>query len=201
MSETTVLTDVHEFVEALVRVPSGPEFVPQVSALVEQTVLDPQSLSKYAHFVKNCYTRNLIHRNERFEVIALCWQPGQVSSIHNHRDQSCWVLMAQGQLEAQNYQVHDRDEQAKTCRLVPSDVMLVEQGGFVTVDDDEPVHQVRNLAKWETPAISVHVYSAPIDTCEVYCPEKGVYGDVQLSYWSTHGKLTHAQRFNPCQGT
>lgn len=198
MSETTVLTDVHDFVQGLDKIQTGPEFEAQVTALVEQTTLDPDSLSKYAHFLKNSYTRNLIHRTDRFEVIALCWQPGQVSSIHNHRDQSCWVLMAQGKLQSQNYEVHDRDDQAKTCRLVPSDIEHVDEGGYVAVDPDEPVHQVRNLAEWETPAISVHIYSAPIDTCEVYCPEKGVYGDVKLSYWSTYGELTHKQRLDPC---
>jgi cysteine dioxygenase len=198
MSETTVAIGIDAFVEALVAIPGDDAFVESVSRLVEEAVIDPDSVEPYAHFLKNSYTRNLVHRNERFEVIALCWQPGQVSSIHNHRDQSCWVLMARGKLEAQNYVVHDRDEVNKTCRLEPSDIAQVSQGESISVDDDEPVHQVRNLAEWNERAISIHIYSAPIDSCEVYCPDKGVYGDVTLSYWSTYGELTHQQPRNPC---
>ena len=49
--------------------------------------------------------------------------------------------------------------------------------------------QIRNVRAWGARATSVHIYSRPFDTCEVYSVERGVYGDIQLSYWSTHGKL------------
>jgi cysteine dioxygenase len=53
----------------------------------------------------------------------------------------------------------------------------------------EPVHQVLNLTEFNQRAVSIHVYSKPFDTCEVYTREKGTYGDVPLHYTSEYGKL------------
>lgn len=36
------------------------------------------------NFCKIKYSRNLIELNEDFELILLCWLPGQESPIHNH---------------------------------------------------------------------------------------------------------------------
>jgi hypothetical protein len=53
----------------------------------------------------------------------------------------------------------------------------------------EPVHQVLNLPEFNQRAVSIHVYSKPFDTCEVYTREKGTYGDVPLHYTSEYGRL------------
>jgi len=186
------------FVRGLEALPED-DFVRAATGYVQGVSLDPASLEPYAFFVDNCYTRNLIFKNDVFEVLALCWQPGHVSSIHNHRDQDCWMVMAEGELENQNYRVHDRDEAAGTCRLEPSVTYRIAPGQPLTVDEDEPVHQVRNLPEFGSRAISIHIYSRPFSTCEVYCPEKGTYADVQLSYWSEYGERT--QRSCGEQGT
>jgi len=57
------------------------------------------------------------------------------------------------------------------------------------VDQEEPVHQVLNLVEWKERAVSLHVYSRPFNTCEVYSLEKGTYCDVPLYYTSEYGKL------------
>ncbi|MEZ6188811.1 MAG: cysteine dioxygenase family protein [Planctomycetota bacterium] len=122
---------------------------------------------------------------------------GNVSSIHNHRDQQCWMLVAQGQLMNQNYLVHDRDPARGTCRLEESSSLMITPEAPMAVDPEEPVHQVRNLREFGGPAVSVHIYANPFDTCEVYCPDKGIYRDVKLSYWSKFGRLVHQQN-DPC---
>ena len=189
MSETTVLTDVHDFVQALEQIQAGPEFDAQVTALVEQTVLDPRSLSKYAHWLKNCYTRNLIFKNDLFEVLALCWNVGNESAIHNHRDQECWMVMAQGCLEIVNYRAVEQDPSAGTCELVPTSTVRLTRENPVGIDQDEPIHKVVNCPHENHRAVSLHIYSRPFDTCEIYSFEAQTYQVVQLSYWSEYGKL------------
>ncbi|MCA1608451.1 MAG: hypothetical protein LC730_03200, partial [Acidobacteria bacterium] len=49
------------------------------------------SIEKYFYWSDRNYTRNLIYKDERFELMAVCWEPGQVSRIHNHFDQRCWM--------------------------------------------------------------------------------------------------------------
>ncbi len=48
--------------------------------------IDVDTIAPYFFWSKNFYTRNLIYKDERFELMALCWDKGQVSRIHNHAD-------------------------------------------------------------------------------------------------------------------
>jgi hypothetical protein len=52
------------------------------------------------------------------------------------------------------------------------------------------VHQVLNLPEFNQQATSVHIYSYPYASCEVYSIDKGVYSDVPLHYSSEYGKLS-----------
>ena len=45
------------------------------------------------------------------------------------------------------------------------------------------------MPEFKQRAVSIHVYSKPFDSCEVYTREKGTYGDVPLHYTSEYGKL------------
>ena len=51
------------------------------------------------------YTRNLIDKTPFYELLAICWEIGQVSSVHNHRDQNCWMAVPIGRLRVENYRV------------------------------------------------------------------------------------------------
>ena len=46
-------------------------------------------------------TRNLIDKTPLYELIAICWEVGQISSVHNHRDQNCWMAVPMGRLLVQ----------------------------------------------------------------------------------------------------
>ncbi len=60
-----------------------------------------ETLKKYCYFSKGNYTRNLIYKNELFECMTVCWEIGQASRIHNHRDQNCWMAVPIGRLRVQ----------------------------------------------------------------------------------------------------
>ena len=51
----------------------------------------------WALFDPASYTRNLVYRDERFELLILCWGAGQVSPIHNHEGQDCWMAVLDGE--------------------------------------------------------------------------------------------------------
>jgi cysteine dioxygenase len=179
--------DVDEFVRGL---ESLSEFRARaVFDYVQAHRVRPESLRPYMFFSPASYTRNLIFKNERFELLAICWEVGQVSRIHNHREQQCWMAVPIGKLRNQNYQVVERDPAKKTCRLEESTVFLITPELPAEVDQEEPVHQVQNLAEFGQRAVSLHIYSKPFDTCEVYSLEKGTYDDVPLYYTSEDGKL------------
>ena len=181
------LVGVDEFVQGLTAIPG---FKPElVNAYIQGHRVRPETLRPYLFFSPASYTRNLVFKNDLFEVIAICWEIGQVSRIHNHRDQRCWMVVPIGQLKNQNYRVVDRDPQTHTCGLAPSKGFLITPSAPCEVDQAEPVHQVLNLAEYGERAVSLHLYSRPFNSCEVYSLEKGSYWDVPLSYNSEYGKL------------
>ena len=185
---------IDQWVKGLEALPSD-DFTDQVNRYVRTNLVSRESLEPYAFFERDHYTRNLIFKNDLFEVMALCWEPGQISRMHNHRDQQCWMVMADGRLENVNYRISERDAEAGTCRVQPSTSLLITREQPMTVDEDEPVHQVTNCMHANQRALSVHIYSKPFDTCEIYTPQadgRWSYGDVQLSYWSEHGQRTPA---------
>ena len=172
-----------------------PDFtVDRVLAFMNEYAADPKSLDPYLFFSAANYTRNLIFRNDLFEVIAICWEIGQASRIHNHRDQNCWMATPIGHLRAQNYRVEARNEFGKTCRLVPTELAEMDAAHPVAVNPVEPVHQVLNLPEFRQRAVSIHVYSKPFDSCEIYSLERGTYSDVPLHYTSVHGELDPAEK-------
>jgi len=188
MVETaTRLVGVDEFVAGLQAVPGFETRA--VYDFIKTHPVRPESLRPYLYFSPATYTRNLIFKSEQFELIAICWDVGQASRIHNHRDQQCWMAVPIGKLKNQNYRVLDHNAEKTTCRLEATSSFLITPTSPLEVDQEEPVHQVLNLAEWKERAVSLHIYSRPFNTCEVYSLEKGTYCDVPLYYTSEYGKL------------
>jgi len=188
MVETaTRLVGVDEFVAGLQAVPGFETRA--VYDFIKTHPVRPESLRAYFYFSPATYTRNLIFKSEQFELMAICWDVGQVSRIHNHRDQQCWMAVPIGKLKNQNYRVLDHNAEKMTCRLEATSSFLITPTSPLEVDQEEPVHQVLNPAEWKERAVSLHIYSRPFNTCEVYSLEKGTYCDVPLYYTSEYGKL------------
>ena len=156
--------------------------------------VQPETLDKYLFFSKGNYTRNLIFKNNIFECMTICWEIGQSSRIHNHRDQNCWMSAPIGRLKVQNFRVDDKDAARGTCHIVPTEIYEMDAKHPVHVNPLEPVHQVLNLPEYKQRAVSLHIYSKPFDICEIYQREKGTYCDVPLHYTSVDGKLNPEEK-------
>jgi len=159
------------------------QFTPEgVFELLCRYRVQPASLEPYLRFDPRHYTRNLIYADERFEMLALCWEPGQRSPIHNHAGQQCWMLVPVGLLLNQNYRVLELDEERQTCRLAPTGRCSIDPAHPLRVDPDEPIHRVENPFEDGKRSVSLHIYSLPYDRCLVYSLETGRYGEVELKY-------------------
>jgi hypothetical protein len=55
----------------------------QILRFMENTLVEPETLAPYLHWDRQHYTRNLIDKTPSYELIAICWEAGQVSSVHN----------------------------------------------------------------------------------------------------------------------
>jgi len=185
-SEQLSITD---WVKDLAAIPEREFTLEAVQDYIVQHSVRPETLDKYLFFSRGNYTRNLIFKNDVFECMTICWEIGQSSRVHNHRDQNCWMSAPIGRLRVQNFHVEQRDAGQGTCHIVPTDIYEMDATHPAYVNPLEPVHQVLNLPEFNARAVSIHVYSKPFDTCEIYLREKGTYCDVPLHYTSEYGKL------------
>jgi cysteine dioxygenase len=178
-----------DWIKNLSAIPAHDFTLTNVQDYILHHAIRPESLDRYLFFSKGSYTRNLIFKNDLFECMAICWEVGQFSRVHNHRDQNCWMSAPIGRLQVQNFHVDTRDAAHGTCHLTPTEVYEMDATHPAYVNPLEPVHQVLNLPEFNQRAVSIHVYSKPFDMCEVYYRDKGTYADVPLHYTSEYGRL------------
>jgi cysteine dioxygenase len=150
--------------------------------------VDPKSIDSYLLWDRQHYTRNLIDKTPLYELIAICWEVGQFSSVHNHRDQNCWMAAPIGRLVVENFRVGFQDIETGNCHLDASNRVELTVENPCAVDPLEPVHRVVNPREFNERAVSLHVYSRPFDTCIVYSPEQGTCGEIRLHFNTAYGK-------------
>jgi hypothetical protein len=180
---------IEDFARQLAAIPER-EFTHQsVLDFLRSHRVDAASLAPYLYFSREHYTRHLIHRTGLFELLAICWESGQKSAIHNHRGQSCWMATAYGTVQVHNFKLVRRDAGSGFCELQPDSHFLITPDSPQEVDPDEPIHQVLNPVSFGSRAVTLHVYSRPFDTCEVYDLAAKRYKDVSLVNTSEFGVL------------
>jgi len=180
---------IQDFVAELGMFPES-AFTPtrHISEFLARTQVSPDTLSPYLTWDRQHYTRNLIDKTRLYELIAICWEVGQASSVHNHRDQNCWMAAPVGRLRVENYHVVSQNIEAGSCALETADTVEIDPAHPCAVDPLEPVHRVLNPREFNQRAVSLHLYSRPFDTCVVYSPEQGTCGEIKLHYTTEFGK-------------
>jgi cysteine dioxygenase len=160
-----------------------------VYKFLAENPVDVDSIAPYLFWSEKFYTRNLIYKDERFELMALCWEKGQVSRVHNHADQQCWMSVPVGKLRGQNFSVEEIDEEKSFCKLKEVDQFDLSDCLAAKVELEQPIHQILNLPEFDKRAVSLHIYSKPFDKCLSYCRETHTFKQVPLFYTSVEGKL------------
>ena len=159
-----------------------------VLEFLQRLPVEPDSLALYLTWNPQHYTRNLVDKTPLYELLAICWEVGQASSIHNHLDQICWMAAPMGRLLVQNYRVKHEDLKAGRCAIERSNQIEINSTHPTAVDPLAPVHKVYNPSEFGQRAVSLHVYSRPFDSCVVYSPEQHTCGEIKLHYTTEYGK-------------
>src|SRR5881398_709754 len=156
---------IQDFVAALRRFPesafSGTE---EILRFVEKTPVAPDTLGAYLTWDRQHYTRNLIDKTPLYELVAICWDVGQVSSVHNHREQNCWMAVPIGRLLVENFHLGSQDVERGHSQLASTDTVEMNPAHPCALDPADPVHRVLNPRHFAERAVSLHIYSRPFDT-------------------------------------
>jgi cysteine dioxygenase len=189
MSIAVKQMSIQDFVTELHKFPAASfDQTEEIRKFLQDTPINPDSLAPYLTWDRQHYTRNLIDKTPLYELIAICWEIGQSSSVHNHRDQNCWMAVPTGRLLVENFHVVEQDISAGKCLIEPTETVEMNISQPCAVDPLEPVHRVFNPREFNQRAVSVHVYSRPFDTCVVYSADQGTCGEIQLHYTTEYGK-------------
>lgn len=157
------------------------------------TRLSEDALLPFIHFREDTYGRNLVYRTDEFEILVLTWLPGQHTAIHDHASQRCWMFIESGELCFKNYAIVP----GSGGRLKPTGpVKTLAAGEKTYIDDDIGLHSIANASK--KPAVSFHLYAAPIQECKIYNESRRRLESVQLNYlteadWSADFTEVHSR--------
>jgi hypothetical protein len=153
---------------AILRGIPAAEFTPAlVQSLLADVDVDTGSIEPFTYWAPRRYTRNLVYRDDIFELIAMCWESGSASHVHNHSGQDCWLYVHQGTLCVDSFDLIDPAQ----AGLVGDNVPLRKRERLVSVgrgsvDHRGPandIHRVMNRRAQGERAISLHVLSRPFD--------------------------------------
>ena len=180
---------IKNLIEGLREIPDAEFSCDNVYEFLGNHPVEVDSIARYTHWSDKFYTRNLVYKDPRFELLAICWEPGQVSRVHNHADQKCWMTVPVGRLKGQNFAVQEMDESRGYCKLYETDSFELSECLAAKVELEQPIHQILNLPEYEARAISIHIYSKPFDSCLSYCRDTDTFKEVKLCYTSIDGEL------------
>jgi cysteine dioxygenase len=117
--------------------------------------LDRHALRHCVHFDERGCQRTRLHVRDHYEVLVVCWQPGQAEPIHDHGGSASGLLVVEGVATEIGFMT-------TACgRLAPSRSQRV-HAGAVVVSRPREVHQVANLEGPGTELISLHVNAPPL---------------------------------------
>src|SRR6476646_4777736 len=113
---------IQDFVAELHKFPqSAFDGTDRIIHFLEKTQIAPDTLTQYLTWDRQHYTRNLVDKTALYELVAICWEVGQVSSVHNHRDQNCWMAVPIGRLLVENYRIVFQQIAEGRCELETAD--------------------------------------------------------------------------------
>ncbi|NNF35150.1 MAG: cysteine dioxygenase family protein [Saprospiraceae bacterium] len=117
------------------------EFLSDWFSCLELT--DWQSIEKYEDVG---YARINIHQSPDFDILLVCWKPGQYSPPHEHPSCGCLMKVVQGELF---------EDVIYKGKVVSSKIL--EPGEVRFICNEMGKHSVRN--KSGSNAVSLHIYS------------------------------------------
>nr|Q6NWZ9.1 RecName: Full=Cysteine dioxygenase type 1; AltName: Full=Cysteine dioxygenase type I; Short=CDO; Short=CDO-I [Danio rerio]AAH59531.1 Cysteine dioxygenase, type I [Danio rerio]AAH67344.1 Cdo1 protein [Danio rerio] len=161
--------------------------VEEVQNLMESYQSNPQDWMKFAKFDQYRYTRNLVDEgNGKFNLMILCWGEGHGSSIHDHTDSHCFLKLLQGQLKETLFDWPDRKLQSG---MKPRGQSVLQENQCAYINDSLGLHRVENVSHTE-PAVSLHLYSPPFQSCRTFDQRTGHHNTVKMTFWSKYGERT-----------
>ncbi|HMK91984.1 MAG TPA: cysteine dioxygenase family protein [Thermoleophilia bacterium] len=176
MSAATGDLSLEQFILETNRLGTGAMSLSEFATLAVRLELDDALVGAHVRFDDAHYARNLLCRTPQFELLVLCWRPGQASTVHDHAGSLNVTRVYRGTLVQRKFSRRDggpgttRLDQAESGELPCGPVEQIEEevfagAGSATVDRGD-IHQLRNDS--DESLVTVHLYAPPLTDIVVY---------------------------------
>jgi hypothetical protein len=156
--------------------------------------VEQEDFIPFIYFREETYCRNLVFRNDYFELLVLTWLPQQSTPIYDLSGERCWMVVQSGELTVQKYCMLPKansnlgisrefeTSQKGEVRAVGAP-QARRAGDIVYADDNLSLHSICNTAK--KPAVSIHLHAGPISKCRCYNEKQKDMEWLKLDYDSS----------------
>jgi len=145
--------------------------------ILDRLVVTTEAARPHAHFSERRYARNLVYKDREFEIMVMCWNAGQRSSIHDHAGSLGGIKILQGELTESLF---ERAANGMIKSLSSADYAIDE----TRVEETSLIHQISNLQARNGTAVSVHIYVPPLVRMNVYSLEDPAVRNILPQYFS-----------------
>ena len=145
--------------------------------IIHAIKLPSNAFENYSSWTNECYTRNCIIDNEKFELILICWCEGHRTPIHDHGGEECWVKVIEGEFKETIYKQNEGGE----LNFVKSSISKSNE--ITYMKDFMGFHRLENLSNKRS--MSLHLYAKPIRKCNTFDEKSGTFLNKDLVYDTT----------------
>jgi len=142
--------------------------------IIHSITLQENTFDKYASWSNDCYTRNCIVNNEKFEIILICWCEGHRTPIHDHDGEECWVKVIKGEFKETIY----KENEAGGLNISRSSISKPNEVTYMK--DFMGFHSLENVSNQRS--MSLHLYAKPIRKCRIFDEDSKSFVNKDLGY-------------------
>jgi cysteine dioxygenase len=142
--------------------------------IIRSTKFQANAFENYSSWSDDCYTRNCIVDNEKFELILICWCKGHQTPIHDHGGEECWVKVIEGEFKETIY----KQNETGNLNIVKTSISKSDEVTYMK--DFMGFHRLQNLSNKRS--MSLHLYAKPIRKCRVFDEDSKTFSDKNMDY-------------------
>jgi cysteine dioxygenase len=133
--------------------------------VLDKVVIPAEEFEPYCTWNDKRYTRNCLARTDAFELLLICYEPGQQTSIHDFATEEAWIHPVKGAVTEERY------EPIAGGQLRKVSAAKLDEDSFSYLHNGRSIHRYINSG--EERAITLNLYARPLRTWKVYDERTG----------------------------
>ncbi|HOZ39563.1 MAG: cysteine dioxygenase family protein [Flavobacteriales bacterium] len=157
----TPITSLDQLVSALKHGPGRTGYL----EILDRISIPWSQFEPYCRWHDKHYTRTCIARTNAFELLLICYEPGQRTSIHDYATEEAWVHPVFGAV------IEERFEPGPEGPLRKVSSAKLDPGSFSYLHNGHGIHRYVNPNKERS--VTLNLYAKPLSKWKVYDERSG----------------------------